>query len=190
MSFLQVMQRISSGLDGAGIPYMLTGSFASVFYGAPRSTQDIDIVIAPTPANLRTFLLSLPEAEYYVDVDAALAAHKRESLFNVIDLKTGWKIDMFICKSRPFSREEFGRRRASKFENLSLFVASSEDVILSKLEWAKLGQSQRQIQDVAGILKIRSESLDLAYLEKWVRELALTKEWMAAQNPAEISGPG
>jgi hypothetical protein len=177
MSFPEVMRRVSAALDDAGISYMLTGSFASVFYGSPRSTQDIDIVIAATSANLRAFLLSLPGSEYYVDVDAALEAQGRESLFNVIDLQTGWKIDMIICKSRPFSREEFSRRQLAKFENVSLFVASAEDVILAKLEWAKLGQSQRQIEDAAGILRIRDGTLDRAYLDKWVLSLELTEQW-------------
>jgi hypothetical protein len=177
MSFFEVMQRVSAALDKAGIPYMLTGSFASVFYGSPRSTQDIDIVIAATPAKLQAFLLALPTGEYYVDLDAALEAQQRESLFNVIDRKTGWKIDMIICKSRPFSQEEFGRRRLSKLEDVSLFVASAEDIILAKLEWAKLGQSQRQIEDAAEILKMRGATLDRPYLDKWIRALGLAEPW-------------
>jgi predicted nucleotidyltransferase len=68
---------------------MLTGSLASAHYGAPRSTQDIDVVIAAAPTHLRTFVKSLPSAEYYSDLDAALEAHERQSLFNVIDLATG-----------------------------------------------------------------------------------------------------
>src|SRR5437879_7527711 len=91
MSFLEVLQRITAALDDAGIAYMLTGSFASVYYGSPRSTQDIDLVIAANPAQLRTFTEGLARGEYYADLDAALEAHMRESLFNIIDLKTGWK---------------------------------------------------------------------------------------------------
>src|SRR5207302_7143879 len=104
MSFLEVLQRVTAALDHAGIAYMLTGSFASVFYGSPRSTQDIDIVIGVTPLQLRTFVERLPRSEYYVDEDTALEALKRESLFNIIDLKTSWKIDMIIRKSRAFSQ--------------------------------------------------------------------------------------
>jgi len=92
-------------------------------------------------------------------VDAALDAYKREALFNVIDLKTGWKIDMIIRKSRAFSREEFNRRRQLTLQGVSLFVASAEDVIIAKLEWSKLGQSQRQIEHAVGSLKLRWNSL-------------------------------
>jgi hypothetical protein len=81
MSFLEVLQRITAALDRVGIAYMLTGSFASVYYGSPCSTQHIDLVIAANPAQLRAFIESLPPGEYYADLDAALEAHKRESLF-------------------------------------------------------------------------------------------------------------
>lgn len=164
---------------------MLTGSFASVFYGSPRSTQDIDLVIELTPPQLRALLEGLPGREYYVDPDAALEALGRESLFNIIDLKTSWKIDMIIRKSRAFSREEFSRRRRVDLEGLLLFVASAEDMIVAKLEWAKLGQSQRQIDDAAGILKIRRDSLDQSYLDRWVHELGLAHEWRNAKHIAE-----
>jgi len=75
-------------------------------------------------------------------------------MFNVVDLATGWKIDLIVCKSRAFSREEFGRRRLIHLQGISLFIASVEDIVVSKLEWGKQGQSQRQVEDVAGILRM------------------------------------
>jgi hypothetical protein len=159
---------------------MLTGSFASVFYGLPRSTQDIDLVISATSQQLREFVGSLSTTEYYADVDAALEAYRRESLFNIIDLKTGWKIDLIIRKSRAFSHEEFGRRKKINVHGTGLFTASAEDVILAKLEWSKLSQSRRQIEDAAGILRMQWGSLDRSYLEQWVRLLALEIEWKEA----------
>ncbi len=185
MSFPQVLQRVTTALDQAGVAYMLSGSFASAYYGSPRSTQDIDLVIAATAAQLRAFIESLPSGEYYADLDAALEAHKWESLFNIIDLTSGWKIDMIMRKSRPYSHEEFGRRQLLNVQGVALFVASVEDVVIAKLEWSKLAQSQRQIEDVAGILRIRWGALDYSYLEKWIRELELTKEWNDARRIAE-----
>jgi hypothetical protein len=189
MSFLEVLQRVTAALDRAGIAYMLTGSFASVYYGSPRSTQDIDLVIAANPTQLRAFIGGLPSGEYYTDLDAALEAHKRMSLFNIIDLKSGWKIDLIIRKTRPFSQAEFGRRQLLGMQGIPLFITSAEDVILSKLEWSKLAQSQRQIEDAAGILRIRADSLDRSYLDNWVRELGLTKEWSDAQRMAKVPDP-
>ncbi len=187
MSVPEVFQRITTALDQAGIAYMLSGSFASAYYGAPRSTQDIDFVIAATPAQLRAFVTGLSIDEYYADLDAALEAHKRQSLFNVIDLGSGWKVDLIIRKSRAFSLEEFRRRQLVKLQDVSLFVASVEDVIVSKLEWSKLAQSQRHIDDVAGILRMRWESLEHLYLGKWIVELGIEKEWHDAQLAAGVS---
>ncbi|HKM46044.1 MAG TPA: DUF6036 family nucleotidyltransferase [Terriglobales bacterium] len=186
MSVPAIFQRITAALDQAGIAYMLSGSFASAYYGAPRSTQDIDLVIEATTAQLRAFLQSLPAGDYYADLDAALEAHRQQSLFNVIDLATGWKIDLIIRKSRTFSQEEFRRRQLIKLQDLALFVASAEDVIIAKLEWSKLAQSHRQVEDVAGILRMQWESLDHSYLEKWVGELGLKAEWKEARSVAGI----
>lgn len=181
MSVPEVLQRITKKFHQADIAYMLSGSFASAYYGAPRSTQDIDFVIDALPGQLRAFVESLPGKEYYADVDAALQAHKRRSLFNVIDLATGWKIDLIIRKLRPFSEEEFRRRQKVSLHDTSIFIASAEDVVLSKLEWSKLAKSQRQIEDVAALLRIRLAELDQAYIQQWIRELDLQEEWTAAQ---------
>lgn len=187
MSVPAIFQRITAALDQTGIPYMLSGSFASAYYGAPRSTQDIDLVVEVTPAQLRAFVQDLSSGDYYVDLDAALEAQRRQSLFNVIDLATGWKIDLIIRKSRAFSQEEFRRRQMIDLQGLALFVASAEDVIISKLEWSKLAQSHRQIEDVTGILRMRWESLDHSYLERWIRELGLMTEWGDARRAAGIA---
>jgi uncharacterized nucleotidyltransferase DUF6036 len=190
MSAPEVLRRISAALENAGIAYMLTGSFASAHYGVPRSTQDIDLIIEATAAQLQTFVHGLPGDEYYSDLDAALEAHRKESLFNVIDLATGWKIDLIFRKSRIFSREEFSRRRAVNLQGLRLFVASVEDVIVAKLEWAKLAKSDRQIEDVAAILSLQWDALDRPYLERWVAELGLKEQWKVVRRAAGVSNQG
>jgi len=187
MSVPDVFRRITTALDQAGIDYMLSGSFASAHYGAPRSTQDIDFVVEATPAQLRALVEALPSNEYYAELNAALEAHQRQSMFNVIDLATGWKIDLIIRKSRAFSLEEFHRRQRVNLHDVALFVASAEDVVISKLEWAKRAQSRRQIEDAAAILRMRREALDHSYLAKWIDELGLKKEWDDARRVAGIS---
>ena len=92
----------------------------------------------------------------------------------MIDLATGWKINLIIRKSRAFSHEEFRRRERVSLHDVPLFLASAEDVVISKLEWAKLAQSRRQIEDAATILRVRWDALDHPYLEKWIGELGLT----------------
>jgi hypothetical protein len=185
MSVPEVFRRIAAKLDEAGVSYMVTGSFASALYGSARSTQDIDIVIAATVEQLRSFIQILGH-EYYAELEAALEACRRESLFNVIDGISGWKIDLIFRKSRSFSQEEFRRRQRVKFHGVELFVASAEDVIIAKLEWAKVGESERQIQDVAAILHIRGSLLDQSYIEKWILQLGLAEQWTAAKRAAAI----
>lgn len=184
MTTRDIFRRVTEALDRIGIPYMLTGSFASSFHGAPRATQDLDIVIAATPDQLRSLAAALPPAEYYFDLQAALRALDREGMFNVIDHSTGWKIDFIIRKSRPFSRTEFDRRTEVEFEGLRLSMAAAEDILIAKLEWARQSGSERQIQDAAGVLRVRRQQLDQQYIRAWVRDLRLEDQWRAAMAAA------
>jgi hypothetical protein len=184
MSITEVFHAITVALENAGIEYMLVGSFASTRYSSPRSTQDIDLVISATPAQLQTLTQDLSQKNYYVELEAALEAQRQESLFNIMDRNTGWKIDLIFRKSTTFGLEEFKRRRKIELHGLPVFVASPEDVIIAKLQWAKLGASQRQIEDVAAVLKVLGRELDMAYLEKWVFELEVGEQWNAARRVA------
>ena len=176
MTLADTIAPVVAGLDTAGIPYMLVGSVASSIHGELRSTQDIDIVIDPTRDALIAFVASVP-ARFYVDRDAALDAFARRSMFNLIDTETGWKVDLVLRKARPFSIEELSRRRQSLFGGVHVYVASPEDTILSKLEWAKLGSSARQLDDVRRLIGVRGDTLDRAYLARWIDELELGAEW-------------
>jgi hypothetical protein len=175
-----VLGRIVGALDRAGIPHMLTGSFASSAHGHLRATRDIDFVIEADTDRLRTFARSLPPEEYYVDEEAALQALRDAGQFNVIDLGTGWKVDLIIRKPRPFSIEEFARRQPTDVEGTRLFVASVEDVIIAKLEWARLGESARQLEDVVALLRLRGRAIDEAYIDGWTKALGLGDQWTEA----------
>jgi hypothetical protein len=171
------LARLAALLDAATIPYMIAGSFASTFHGVARATQDLDLVIDPGRAALDTFLSSLDPDAYYADPDTARDAFRARSQFNVIDMTTAWKADLIIRKARPFSIEEFARRQPAELLGTQTYVATAEDSIVAKLEWAKLSDSTRQLRDVAGIVAMREASLDLDYVERWVRALALETQW-------------
>lgn len=181
-----VIERVSAALETAGISCMLTGSFASSYHGAPRATQDIDLVIEPTIEQVRTFVALLPRDEFYVDEAAAVEAVVHEGQFNAIDLRTGWKVDLIIRKSRPFSREEFRRRIPAEVEGVEVPVATPEDLLIAKMEWARMGESARQMEDAAKMLRVRSKELDRGYVDRWVRELDLAIQWAAVQRAAGI----
>ena len=163
---------------------MLTGSIASSVHGTPRATHDIDIIIAPTQAQLLALLNEFPDTEYYVSRDAALDALAGHGQFNLIDHTSGWKVDFIVRKQRAFSRAEFERRRPMQLMGVELDIATSEDVLIAKLEWAKLGASERQIEDAAGIIRLQAGDLDIAYIERWVDALQIGEQWRRARELA------
>jgi hypothetical protein len=173
------LRRLLVALDRASIGHMIAGSFASTLHGLPRTTQDIDIVIDPTRDSLRAFVSSLSPAEFYVSMDAARDALAWRRMFNVIDMASAWKADLMIRKDRPFSVEEFRRRMPARFWGVDVHVATPEDTIVAKLEWAKKsGGSERQLTDVAGILSVRGDALDRAYIQRWADELGVLDLWL------------
>jgi hypothetical protein len=135
------------------------------------------VVIDPTPGTQREFLAALPAADFYVDHDVALDALRHRSRFNVIDIATAWKLDLILRKERPFSHAEFARRQPAELLGAHVFVATAEDTIIANLEWAVMADSERQFRDVAGILAVRGESIDRAYIERWITALDLTQVW-------------
>lgn len=177
-----LLHRIVSLLEQAAIHHMIAGSFASTYYGAVRMTQDIDIVVDPKMTALLAFIRSMPENLYYVDEHAARDALQRRSMFNVMDMQTGWKIDFIIRKARPFSIAEFERRKPARLFDVDTFVASPEDVILAKLEWSAMSGSERQLADIAGMLRAKQADLDVIYIEKWARDLKVLDLWQKVQG--------
>lgn len=171
------LARLTAKLTDVHVPYMVVGSFASSFHGVPRSSRDLDLVIDPEPASLQAFLAALPAEQYYADQETALDALKRRSQFNVIDMATAWKADLIIRRSRPFSLEEMRRRVDGDLAGAHVFIASAEDTLLSKLEWAKQGGSDLQLRDAAGIVEVHAGTLDRRYVERWVRDLGLEDLW-------------
>jgi hypothetical protein len=125
----------------------------------PRSTNDIDIVIAPTREQLRALLNHFPSSDYATDADDAFDAFSRKTSFSVVDYATLWKRDIV------------------DIAGVRLQTASAEDILITKLWWAKLGPSERQINDAAGIVRVQDENLDLPYVERWIAALELEEQW-------------
>lgn len=159
----------------ADIPHMPAGSFASTHHGDPRTTNAIDLVIDPSREALERF---------YVSAEAALEALDSRGQFNVVLLDSGWKADLILRKERAFSRAEFERRQAAEIAGVQVFVATAEDTIIAKLEWARAGESERQLRDVIGILEVSGERLDRGYIARWIAELDLQALWQRVQSEA------
>ena len=180
----EFLRRVTAALDRNGVPYMLTGSVASSMYGIPRATNDIDIVIEPAREQLLSLVQMLQRVGLTVEVDSALTALRQRAQFNVIDFPRGLKVDLIVRKEREFSTTEFERRETHEVEGLRLTIATPEDVLIAKLEWSRMGDSERQLEDAAGIIRMQRETLDFAYVERWVAVLGLQDQWMAVQGKA------
>lgn len=178
------LRAIVERLVRLGIPYMIVGSIAALAHGRKRATQDFNVVIEVDRTSLAALLGELPATEFYVSPDAAYDALARSTMFNVIDMATGWKVDLIPLKRRAFSRRELARRVSLEVLGLTVAVASIEDVILAKLEWSKLGgSSARQLEDVRELLALGRERVDAAYVEAGVLELGLEVEWAKVGRP-------
>lgn len=180
----ELVARITRSLEQLGIPHMLVGSLASSFHGEPRTTRDVDIVVDPSAESLRRFVGTLGPPEFYVDDRAAADALEGRTSFNVIELASGWKVDLLIRKDRPFSRRELDRRIRVRLLGTDTYVATAEDTIIAKLEWAKAGESERQLRDVRSILTVNGEALDYAYIGRWVGALDLADDWERVKRQA------
>ena len=174
----QVTRMVAAALDAAGVRYFLGGSVASALYGEARSTRDVDLVAAMLPHHVEPVLAALGDG-FYADATAIRTAVAARRSFNVIHLDTMVKMDIFIFKADAFGRSQFARRtprQLSQDDPVLIYVASAEDTVLAKLQWYREGGgvSDRQWNDVLGVLKVQGATLDRAYLEEWARALGLT----------------
>ena len=175
MTHPELVLQMAQYLDTAGIPFMIAGSVCSSSWSMPRSTNDVDIVIEATFAQVEHFF-SLLGDRYYFSLDMAREGLAQESMFNIIDFASGVKVDLIPRKSRPFDIEQFQRRIPRPLKGRAVPMASAEDVILAKLEWNKITPSERQIRDVQEVAKAQWPTLDVAYLRKWASELGVVAE--------------
>jgi len=174
---LAAITPIVETLEELGIQYHIGGSVASSLYGLPRLTIDADLVADIRMEHVRPLVKQL-ETDYYIDEDMIRDAIRRQSSFNVIHQDTILKVDIFIPKSRLFDQEELRRVRQEVLsEGTRPFnIASPEGTILNKLEWYRMGGgvSDRQWNDILGVLKVQSTNLDMNYLQKWAANLNVT----------------
>lgn len=169
MNEIDIVRDISARLERAKIPYMLTGSMAMNYYAQPRMTRDIDVVIEITPADVDR-LTALFRPDYYVSEQNIRDSLRYESIFNLIHQESVIKVDCIVRKNSEYRRVEFGRRQRIAIREFTTCIVSKEDLIISKLFWAKDSHSEIQLGDVRNLL---GTGYDAAYLRRWTRELGL-----------------
>lgn len=157
-------------LNRTGIPYMLTGSMASNYWGIPRTTHDLDYVVQLPESAIRRFIEAF-RGDFYIEEEAIRAAGRPPYQFNAIDTRSPLKVDFWLLQSRPFEQGMFERRIKVSLFGETAWLCTAEDVILHKLYWNTISPSERQLGDAAGVAAVQSDALDLQYLNHWAAEL-------------------
>ena len=168
---LEVLKDVARRLEGANIAYMVTGSIATNFYTVPRMTRDIDIVVELAEEDLGRFIL-LFEVDFYLDPQTVRDAVKSKGMFNLIQNEQVVKVDFIVRKDSRYRRREFSRRKKISIDEGNLYLVAPEDLILSKLEWAKDSRSEMQLSDVSNLLK-SVKPLNRRYMARWAKELGI-----------------
>ena len=168
---LEVLITVTGRLETADIPYMITGSMAANYYTVPRMTRDIDIVVELSWPDVDR-VIELFQDDFYIEQEAVETALRERTMFNIIHNAFVIKVDIVIRKENEFRFEEFSRKKRISVEGHEMFIVAPEDLILSKLEWAKNTRSEVQLADVRNLLT-GVEGLDRNYLTRWANRLGL-----------------
>lgn len=180
MELLDLLRRMHDVLGGLGVRHAVVGSMASMLYGEPRMTRDIDIVIDLPAHQVAEFCDQFPPPDYYVSKPAAAQAVKERGQFNIIHIPSGNKVDLMLCKMHGWGRSQLDRvRQIAVCSGVTVNVAAPEDVILGKLQYYHEGASDKHLRDIVAMLDISGGLIDREYIQRWTIELNVTEEWRA-----------
>lgn len=171
----EVLKEVCRRLESARIPYMITGSTAANFYAVPRMTRDIDIVVEIRMGDVPT-ITDLFKDDFYIDEETVSEAVAKQGMFNILHNEYVIKIDFIVRKETPYRQLEFQRRREAGLEGQVIWIVSPEDLVLSKLFWAKDSLSEIQLGDVKNLTRM-VKNLDISYIEEWVKSLGLQEAY-------------
>ena len=174
MSQQELLTKVVQTLNAAGIEYMLTGSVASSLQGEPRSTHDIDLVVDLSLTQAAALLAAFSAPDYYLSETSINEAIRRRSMFNLLSISDGDKVDFWMLKPEPFDKIRFSRRQIEDVQGVSVNISAPEDTILAKLHWAQAsGGSEKQFHDALRVFELQHPSLDLDYLDNWAAQLSM-----------------
>lgn len=172
-------------LNRLRIPYLVTGAVASVVYGEPRLTRDIDLVIELRPRDARRFAEAWSPEEFYVppveviEEESGRAAHGH---FNVIHHQTAMRADVYPAGSDALNAWAFAHQVVRHIDDDDVVLAPIEAVILSKLRYYQMGKSDRHLRDIHQMLRVSGDIVDRSELERWVARLGVENEWRQARE--------
>jgi hypothetical protein len=167
-------------LNQLGLRYFVTGSIATILYGEPRFTNDIDLVVMLTADRIEELCLAFPQPEFYINPESVRRAVERNGQCNIIHPTSGLKLDIMVPAETPFNHSRFERaRQIALLPGLKVSFAAPEDVIIKKMEYYREGGSEKHLRDITGILKVKAEEVDRDYIADWAERLDLSEIWSA-----------
>ena len=182
----ELLRYLAEALGRLEIEYLITGSTATIYYGEPRFTNDIDVVVRLREEHLRRLSGAFPAEDFYFSEETARRALATGGMFNILHPRSGLKVDFVVASSTDFDRSRFERaRRLRPAAGYEATFAAPEDVILKKLVFYREGGSDKHLRDVAGVLKISGDDLDLDYLDAWAERLGVADLWQRVRARVE-----
>ena len=177
MGLLEVLKDVVIKFEKENIDYFLVGSMATMYYGRPRFTQDLDLVVRIHPKQVRKFENLFPISEYYCPpLEIIQDETARKGSFNLIHHNSGIKVDLVIDRQTEFYNSEFSRRKKVLIAtDLEVYIASPEDLIIKKLDYYREGLSEKHLLDIRDILM--NVEIDESYMNYWVEKMGLTSYW-------------
>jgi hypothetical protein len=186
MSQQELLNRVVAVLDAAGIAYMVTGSVASSLQGEPRATHDVDLVVAIPASAADRLVQAFPPPDFYLERESIVQAIAHRSMFNLVEVAEGNKVDFWVLTDEPFDQSRFARRETQRVGNARLQISRPEDTILMKLKWADMcGGSEKQFKDALRVYEVQFDRLDMKYLNTWAERLGVTPLWIRVTDEAK-----
>jgi hypothetical protein len=182
MEQLDLLRYLVRVIEDLGLRYFVTGSTATIFYGEPRFTNDIDVVVELPQQRIEEFCRRFPPDQFYVSEAAAREAVLKKGQFNIIHPASGLKVDVIVPNPSPFNESRFVRvRRLHAADDFEACFASPEDAIIKKMDYYRQSGSEKHLRDIAGVLKTSQDQIDMAYITRWAEQMDLSDLWTAIQ---------
>ena len=174
----ELLRRVVDALERLDLPYLITGSIATILYGEPRFTNDIDIVVQLPPNRIDDLAEAFPSDQFYLDSERIQQAIASKGQFNIIHPASGLKIDIIIPAMDEFDQSRFARAvRVHPADDYEATFASAEDVIIKKMQFFAEGGSEKHLRDIASVLRISAADIDRDYVANWSDRLGLREIW-------------
>lgn len=185
----ELLRKIAATFDAMGARYVIVGSMASIAYGEPRFTNDIDVVVDLRSSQVNALCAAFPSPDYYLSRPAVESAIAKKFQFNILHPSSGMKVDCIIPSTGEHSQLELGRGRAITRAdgNYTVVFASPEDVIIKKMEYYREGGSEKHLRDITGVLKMQEDKIDRDYILSWAEKLQLMPIWEKVEERLEGS---